>query len=540
MKKKRGVVALVAFGLALSACSSDGKTTQNTDPKTETKTETETGKTENTREKLSLNWMVMAPANSTLPSPQEDFVKQTIEQKFNVTLTIDYLPSGTDYVTKLNTRLATGDHPDMFIAHGTESQKFTVDGLLADQTAFVTKETMPNYFKWLEESEVKNYQMIGQGYTRSPVPFQRNSFNSFYIRKDWLDKLGLSMPKTYEEFMDAMRKFTFNDPDGNGKKDTYGLSASANGGRLPYDFPQWFHYGLIADFQIIGKKFRDNQSSLELQNVLQGVKDMIAEGIVDPDWFVNKPPAHIDKAAQGKIGVIYSSDKTIALESNPNSLQSRTKSIDPNADWQPVFPFNTQYAWKQNTPGGTPAFLFTKTTAEKKPEHVKRSIEILDWLASEEGYLLTHYGQEGKHYKREGNKITLIPDAYEADIAKKGNWLAIYSFFTPEEPEVLGLEFIDPRMSERDRSILKYISSLPKFKGEPVTLSPPPGMNIGDFRKQMAVYQMKVIFEDKDASNWPKYREELMTKYDGNKIFQGYVDQINAVLPPDQKLDPWE
>ena len=80
MKKKRGVVALVAFGLALSACSSDGKTTQNTDPKTETKTETETGKTENTREKLSLNWMVMAPANSTLPSPQEDFVKQTIEQ----------------------------------------------------------------------------------------------------------------------------------------------------------------------------------------------------------------------------------------------------------------------------------------------------------------------------------------------------------------------------------------------------------------------------------------------------------------------------
>jgi putative aldouronate transport system substrate-binding protein len=51
---------------------------------------------------------------------------------------------------------------------------------------------------------------------------------------------------------------------------------------------------------------------------------------------------------------------------------------------------------------------------------------------------------------------------------------------------------------------------------------------------------MQAIFEDKSGANWPKYREELMTKYSGNAIFQGYVDQINAVLPSDKQLKPWK
>lgn len=528
---------MLASSLLLTACGStkdEGSGGQTGQSSTNAQTP---------KERMTLHWMVFSKdANSNLPPAAEDFVKKAIDEKFNVDLKLEYMPNSTDYANKLNLKLSSGDFPDMFLANGGDSQKYAVDGLLADQTPFVTKETMPNYFKWITDDEIKNYQLPGIKYARSPVPFARNSYVSFYIRKDWLDKLGLKMPTSYEELLDVMRDFTNKDPDGNGKKDSYGLSASANGGRLTFDFPQWWENGLIADFQIEGNVFSDNQTSPRLQNVLQGVKDMMKEGIVDPDWFVNKSPAHLDKAAQGKVGVIFSQDKNVALESVANSLQARTKSIDPKADWQPFFPFkNTKVIWKENTPGGTPPFLFAKSVAEKNPEKVKKSVEILNWLAGEEGYLLTHYGLEGKHYKKDGKKITLIPEAYDADVAKKGNFLnGIYSFFTPEEPEVLGLEVIDPRYSERDNKILKYVAGLPKQKGEPVTLAPPQGMNVADFRKEMARLQAKVLFEDKDASNWPKYREELMTKYSGQKIFQAYVDQINAVLPPDKKLQPFK
>lgn len=495
-------------------------------------------------QKVSLKWFITAPANSTLPSADKDFVKKAIEEKFNVELKIEHLPLGSDYATKLNLLLTSGDNPDMFLADGATSQKYAVDGLLADQSSFVTKQTMPNYFKWVSEEEVKNYQLKGITHSRSPIPFVRNNYAAFYIRKDWLDKFGLQIPKSYEELMTAMKKFTNDDPDGNGKKDTYGFSAAANGGRLPLDFPAWINNGLVADFMIDEKnlEFIETQSAIQLQKVLQDVKDMIATGVVDPDWFVNKSPQHLDKAAQGKIGVLWTGDKNFALESVPSSVQSRTKQLDPKADWQPMFPFaNQPYGWKQGTAGGAAPFLFSKAVAQKDPEKIKRSVQILDWLASEEGYLMTHYGQEGKHYKKEGKKITLDPAAYDADIAKNGNWLEIYKFFTNfEEPQVLGLEVIDPRMSERDRNILKFVEAIPKHKGEPVTLAPPQGMNIGDYRKEMARLQNVVLFDDKDASNWPKYREELMTKYKGREIFQGYVEQVNAVRPADKQLKPYK
>lgn len=43
------------------------------------------------------------------------------------------------------------------------------------------------------------------------------------IRKDWLDKLGLDMPETVDDLEVVLDKFTNGDPDGNGKKDTYGM-----------------------------------------------------------------------------------------------------------------------------------------------------------------------------------------------------------------------------------------------------------------------------------------------------------------------------
>ncbi|MDF2659649.1 MAG: hypothetical protein K0Q94_2440 [Paenibacillus sp.] len=495
-------------------------------------------------QKLDLRWFLFAPATANLPSADKDFVKKTIEEKFNVNLKVEYLPFGTDYDTKINVIMTGGDHPDMFLANGAASQKFAVDGLLADQSKFVTKQTMPNYFKWITEDEIKNYQLKGITHSRSPMPFQRGTYGSFYIRKDWLDKFGLQLPKSYDELMTAMKKFSHEDPDGNGKKDTYGFSAAAAGNRIPLDFPAWIKNGLVADFMIDEKnlEFVEVQSDAKVQQVITDIKEMIAAGVVDPDWFVNKTPQHFDKAAQGKVGVVFATDRNIALDSVPTSIQARTKLIDPKADWQPIFPFKDQpYGWKQGTPGGASPFLFSKAVADKNPEKVQRSVQILDWLASEEGYLMTHYGQEGKHYKKEGKKITIDPAAYEADVTKNGNFLDIWRFFTNfDDPTVHGLEIIDPRVSDRDRAVLKFVQEIPKHKGEPVTLAPPQGMNIGDYRKEMARLQMVSLMDDKDASNWPKYREELMTKYKGKEIFQAYVDQVNSVRPADKQLKPFK
>jgi multiple sugar transport system substrate-binding protein len=47
------------------------------------------------------------------------------------------------------------------------------------------------------------------------------------IRKDWREKLGKPVPKTWEDLADLAKAFTTQDPDGNGKADTYGMLAPA-------------------------------------------------------------------------------------------------------------------------------------------------------------------------------------------------------------------------------------------------------------------------------------------------------------------------
>lgn len=540
MKALKVISSVLVASVVLAACSTKEEAKPSTSP-----SGSPTGSTAATpekKEKLTLKWFVIAPANAVLPAADKDFMKKKIDEKFNVDLKIEFLPLGTDYDTKLNVKLTSGDIPDMFLANGAASQKYAVDGLLADQSTFVTPTTMPNYFKWISQDVLNNYQLQGIKHARSPIPFQKTTYGSFYVRKDWLDKLNLTPPKTYDELMNVMKAFTNNDPDGNGKKDTYGFSAAAAGGKIPLDFPQWINNGLVADFMLTGKDFVEVQTDPKVQNVIQGIADMIKDGVVDPDWFVNKAPQHYDKAAQGKIGVIWGTTKEVGLESVPSSVQSKTKLIDPKADWQPIFPFaNQPYGWKQGTAGGAAPFLFAKSVADKSPEKIKRSVEILDWLAGEEGYLMTHYGQEGKHYKKEGSKVTIDPAAFDADITKNGDWLNVYKFFTNlDEPSVLKLEIIDPRMTDRDRAVLKFVEAIPKHAGEPVTLAPPQGMNIADFRKEMGRLQIVALLDDKSGANWPKYREELMSKFSGTKIFQGYVDQINAVLPADKKLNAFK
>ncbi|PYI57317.1 extracellular solute-binding protein [Paenibacillus flagellatus] len=527
---KKSTVLLLAASFAMTtACSDSGsKTTESSN-----KPEGSGSPSASAQPKISLRWMVPLGsefANATLPSADKDFVKKAIEEKFNVDLKIEYMSLGNDYNNKLNVMLAGGDVPDIFIAGGAESQKYSNDGLLADLTPYISKETMPNYYKWVKEEELDSFQMKGVKFNRALLPFFRNGYAAYYIRQDWLDKLNLQKPKSYAEMLDVMRKFTNDDPDGNGKKDTYGFTTSAGGTGLNFEFPQWMANGFVADFQIANNSFVDNRTDLGVQKVVQGIIDMNNEGIIDPDWFLQKYPAHLDKAAQGKAGIFFSGDKTAAFEGVASSVQGKSKAINPKADWQPFNPFPEAKAiWKNGVP--TDTILAGKLVAEKKPDNIKRSIEVLNWLTGEEGYLLTHYGQEGKHYKRSGKKIELISDTYENDITKQGNWLGIYRAFTPEEPAVLGFEVVDPRVSARDAAILKTISAYPKHDAlPPVNLVPPQGIAIGDFRKEMNRLHVLMIFEDKSAAKWPQYREELMTKFRGREIFQYYTDQLNEVI----------
>ncbi|MBW7453985.1 hypothetical protein ACFOLF_07920 [Paenibacillus sepulcri] len=520
---------MLTFILILGACSSDNKS--GGDPTSEEAATNGTEKTageDSGKERLQLNWFVTSSGDAVLPEGDADFIGQAIEEKFNVDLNIQYMPSGADFDSKISLLLASGDTPDLFTATGVASQKFILDGVTADMSPFVTPEKMPNYFKWISETELERYAVEGK-FERAPLIFPREVYRSYYIRQDWLDNLKLQIPANYEEMMKVMHAFTFDDPDQNGKNDTYGLTTVGNGTSLSFDFPQWIENGLIGALMVRDNKYVDVQSDLAVEQVLQGVKDMMKEGTVDPDWFLLKGTENVDKAVGGKAGIIVGGSKSFAYDSEPTSIQNKTLALNPKANWMPFHPFAKTGTWTENLPDQP--FMFSRETAEKDPAKIDRMVQILDWMASEEGFLLINYGIEGKHYTRSGNTITVTQsdlDAYSKDVIEQGNFQEVYRFFYSHNPEYepLGLEVVDERLSDRDREISKTIQSYKLYPSIGTNVAPPVGFNLADFRKKMREYQVQVLFDEPDASNWPKYEEELMTKYGGQQMIDTYTEQI--------------
>jgi multiple sugar transport system substrate-binding protein len=121
-----------------------------------------------------------------------------------------------DLDNQLQTRAASKTLPDIIINDSTALGSYTAQGYLKDYdpSSVTGKDQIPNKL-WDETKGLdgKNYG----------VPFSRQTMVTI-IRKDWREKLGIPIPKTQEDLQKLAAAFATQDPDGNGKADTYGMT----------------------------------------------------------------------------------------------------------------------------------------------------------------------------------------------------------------------------------------------------------------------------------------------------------------------------
>lgn len=534
MKKSTAVTMTAIFGLLplLAACSAS---TPSESPSPSASTSDPSASPSDTPEanpyetKYDIEFFVPTGNGGSIPTGDSDFVKKTIDEKFNVNFTVTHMASGPDSTNRMNVRFASNTAPDLAVVAGRDSQTYAKDGLVADLRPYLTPEAMPNYFKWISETELQGYYTIEgvEDGLRAPAPFNLRPYTAWYIRKDWLDNLGLSIPTNYEETLEVMRAFTFDDPDGNGNADTYGFSTSGNGANVGFDWPQWVHNGFYSSMYVDEGQLIDAGSHPDTGKVLGEIKDLIAEKVVDPNWFLNKGSDHLNRLIEGKVGIVKAGGREFALESVETSAVSRARQINPEADIVPFNPFPDAKGIT-SAPQGSWGFVIPIQLAEKEPDKVKRIMDILDFLASPDGFLLTNYGLEGESYTRDGDTVTLKPDVINQINADNGKFLEIYNFFTRvSDTTPIGLEIINPDETDRDREIIAEISS---YKYVPYTggpyVTPPAGVNIADYRKEMNATHANIVFGDLELEKWPEYLEELLTKHKGREIFETYTRQI--------------
>lgn len=174
---------------------------------------------------------------SSFDSRQDQFQNmeffKKLEEQSNIHIEWTLI-EGQDFTQKKNLMLASGDYPDAFFMGINDTDL----NMYVEQDVFIPMKELielyaPNIQKTFEERP--DYERLctyfdGDIYSLGSAnedPCQYNP-DQLFIYKPWLDKLGLEVPTTIDEFYNVLKAFKEQDPNGNGKADEIPFSAQFN------------------------------------------------------------------------------------------------------------------------------------------------------------------------------------------------------------------------------------------------------------------------------------------------------------------------
>ena len=345
---------------------------------------------------------------------KKDSVWNKIEEEANVSLKITGATHNSDYYTKLNPMVNTGNIPDVIFTVPSSSSNayanwieqdllWNIDDLLAEK---------PGEYPYLEAlfatEQYKNITYGDGAHTMIPLISSSNGWGIYY-NAEWLINVGYvnedgtaRTPKTLVEFAEVMRLFTVADPDKNGKDDTWGLSPY---GDTFYLNPLYHAFGVTPDFDI---DENGNATYMFLQpefkNFLSWFHDLYKAGYVDPQYATNKNSADRDKFYEGKVGILitnaeqhvtwiangfegFHSSGKLVVGPAPVGVEGYYGSVDG------VGGFSDWGGWW----GGY--------SISKDCHDPHAALRLFNYLYSPEGIKLSHYGIEGVHYDMVDGKV---------------------------------------------------------------------------------------------------------------------------------------
>jgi putative aldouronate transport system substrate-binding protein len=224
------------------------------------------------------------------------------------------IPPSASYNERMQIMLASGDYPNLVLFNDTNDKIF-IDAVNSGAVIPITKQVAaaPNLQKYSYKVSWDAMQVKGDGQIYGMPRTSIARQDGFFVRRDWLNKVGLGSIKdgqavTPEEFAEILRRFTKNDPDGNGKADTYGFAAAAGAdGNLGILYGPAFDLIGWREYTDEPFKYLDPQYSKTKDNFKRAIDYTAAlwkEGLIDPDFPVVKRDASIQRFKQGVTGVI--------------------------------------------------------------------------------------------------------------------------------------------------------------------------------------------------------------------------------------------
>ncbi|MDX1341615.1 MAG: extracellular solute-binding protein [Reinekea sp.] len=149
-------------------------------------------------------------------------VAKEIARLTNINLEGVASKSGTNSKELFNLMLVSGDLPDIVGGDALKESfnQYGMEGAFVPLNDLIEKHA-PNIKKFLDAHPIVKSAVTapdGNIYFMPYIPDGKPG-RGYFIRQDWLDKLGLEVPTNIDELYDVLVAFRDNDPNGNGKKD---------------------------------------------------------------------------------------------------------------------------------------------------------------------------------------------------------------------------------------------------------------------------------------------------------------------------------
>jgi len=233
----------------------------------------------------------------------------------------------------MNIAIASGDLPDLMWLNNKNLIELANNGMLYDLTDLYQTRTS-DFTKSILEQDIVSFNTAKVNGKLYAIPHTGSAIDSLqilYVRTDWLENLGLEVPKTMQDLLKVIEAFTKNDPDQNGKDDTYGLGLTKN-------FIKDNHFGATGFFAgyhaYIRRWIDDGNGNIvygsiqpEVKTALLELQRLYKEGMIDPEFGVKDRNKVQESIAAGKIGVMYGGMST------PGAILKFNAVNDPNAEW---------------------------------------------------------------------------------------------------------------------------------------------------------------------------------------------------------------
>lgn len=260
------------------------------------------------------------------------------EDELGIKLNYTIAAAGDDYTQKLTMAIASNDLPDLMDLPPEEFSELANAGLLADLT-----ESYDTYASDLLKETIEvdggiqlaSAKVDGKLYGLPQLSAADGTCDLLWIRTDWLENLGLEAPTNMEELLEVARAFRYDDPDGNGQDDTWGIGFQKDivteEGASPGSYEGFFAaYGAYARAWVKGEDGQISYSGINpgIKEALTQLNAMYEEGLIDPEFGVKDTVKLGEDIAAGKVGMFY------GLEGMPWGACKSNIENNPEADWQ--------------------------------------------------------------------------------------------------------------------------------------------------------------------------------------------------------------